>query len=105
VTLRFPSNLDGLPGHHWSRAMTMATPIAHKGANVGAKVLAATMVDLLENPGLIDAAWAYFRDEQLQGTVYEPFIGPDDAPAIEKNRDTMAEFRSRLEAFYYDPSR
>ncbi|MDX1577378.1 MAG: amidohydrolase, partial [Gemmatimonadota bacterium] len=32
VTLRFPSNIPGLQGHHWSNAIAMATPIAHKGA-------------------------------------------------------------------------
>jgi aminobenzoyl-glutamate utilization protein B len=105
VTLRYPSNVEGLPGHHWSRAMAMATPIAHKGVIAGAKVLAATMIDLIENPALLDAAWTYLREEQLAGTEYEPFIGPDDPPAIEKNRDTMAEFRDRLEAFYYDAAR
>ena len=63
------------------------------------------MIDLLENPELVEAAWAYFRDEQLAHTSYEPFIGPADPPAIEKNRDTMAEFRDRLEALYYDPER
>ncbi|MBA4160453.1 MAG: amidohydrolase, partial [Gemmatimonadetes bacterium] len=38
VTLRFPSNIPNLPGHHWSNAISMATPIAHKGATAGAKV-------------------------------------------------------------------
>lgn len=105
VTLRFPSNIGGLPGHHWLNAMAMATPIAHKGAVVGAKVLAATMLDLLEDEALREAAWRYFREEQSGDIQYEPFIGPDDPPAIEKNRATMAEFKDRLEGFYYDPAR
>ena len=105
VTMRFPSNIDGLPGHHWSNAMAMATPIAHKGAVAGAKVLAATMLDLLQDPGLIKDAWQYFREEQSSEVEYVPFIGPDDPPAIEKNHDTMAEFQDRLEEFYYDPSK
>lgn len=105
VTLRYPANVEGLPGHHWSRAMSMATPIAHKGITVGAKVLAATLIDLLQDPDLVDDAWEYFREEQLQGTVYEPFIGPDDPPAIEKNADTMAQFRDQLRQYYYDPTR
>ena len=41
VTLRFPSNIPGLPGHNWANAIAMATPIAHKGAIAGAKVQAA----------------------------------------------------------------
>jgi aminobenzoyl-glutamate utilization protein B len=105
VTLRYPSNVDGMTAHHWSSAMTMATPIAHKGATAGAKVVAATILDLLRNDELVTEAWRYFREEQLENTVYEPFIDADDAPAIEKNRETMAEFKGRLEELYYDPSR
>ena len=105
VTLRFPSNVDGLQFHHWSSAMAMATPIAHKGATAGAKVVATTMIDMLTEPELLEDAWTYFREEQTAGEEYQPFIGPDDPPAIEKNREIMAEFRDRLEPLYYDPSR
>lgn len=105
VTLRYPSNVSGLIGHHWSSAMAMATPIAHEGAVVGAKVIAATLLDLLQDRELRAEAWRYFRDTQLEGKVYEPFIGPDDPPAVDKNADTMAQFRDRLRPFYYDPSR
>ena len=105
VTLRYPSNVEGLIAHHWSSAMAMATPIAHKGATAGAKVVAATLLDLLQNDGLREDAWRYFREEQLKDIDYEPFIAADDPPAIEKNAGTMAEFRERLRAFYYDPMR
>ena len=50
VTLRYPSNIPGLPGHNWANAIAMATPIAHKGATAGAKVQAMTMLDLLLTP-------------------------------------------------------
>src|ERR1051326_6736485 len=50
VTLRFPSNIPGLPGHNWANAISMATPIAHKGATAGAKVMAMTMLDFLLRP-------------------------------------------------------
>lgn len=83
----------------------MATPIAHKGATQGAKVVAATVIDLLTDAALREAAWTYFREEQLQGQTYEAFVGPDDEPAIEKNAAIMAEFRERLSKFYYDSSR
>lgn len=104
VTLRFPSNVR-LQGHHWSSAMAMATPIAHKGATAGSKVLAATMLDLLQDASLVEDAWRYFREEQTKDIEYVPFIGPDDDPAIEKNAAIMAEFRERLKEYYYDPSR
>jgi aminobenzoyl-glutamate utilization protein B len=103
--LSYPSNVPGMTAHHWSSAMAMATPIAHKGATAGAKVIAATLLDLFGNSSLRADAQRYFRDEQLQGTTYEPFIGLDDAPPIEKNREIMAEFKDRLRALYYDPAR
>jgi aminobenzoyl-glutamate utilization protein B len=105
VTLRFPSNIEGRTGHHWSSAIAMATPIAHKGATVGAKVVATTVVDLLQDPELVDSAWRYFRDEQTEEEDYIPFITADDPPATEKNTDIMARYRKELEKTHYDPSR
>ena len=105
VTLRFPSNIEGRTGHHWSSAIAMATPIAHKGATAGAKVIAATLLDLLEDPSLRDAAWTYFRDEQTAKEGYVPFIGAEDPPAIEKNADIMARYKGALKPLHYDPSR
>ncbi len=57
VTLRFPSNIPGLPGHHWSNAIAMATPIAHKGVTAGAKAEAMTILDFLLQPELVAQAW------------------------------------------------
>ena len=74
VTLQYPSNLPSLPGHHWSNAITMATPVAHKGVTAGAKVLAMTMVDLLTQPALVRQAWDYFRDVQTKEIKYQPLI-------------------------------
>ncbi len=105
VTLRFPSNVDGLQFHHWSSAMAMATPIAHKGATAGAKVIAATMLDLLTDPALVEDAWRYFREEQTVDTQYVSFVGADDDPAIEKNAGIMAQYKEQLAELYYDPSK
>ena len=105
ITLRFPSNIDGRTGHHWSSAIAMATPIAHKGATAGAKVVAATMLDLIENEALVDDAWRYFREEQTADHTYTPFISDEDEPAIEKNAEIMQLYKDRLSEFYYDPSK
>lgn len=105
VTLRFPSNIEGRTGHHWSSAIAMATPIAHKGATAGAKVIAATMLDLLQSPGLVANAWSYYRDEQTANETYVPFISDNDPPAIEKNADIMEKYQGKLQEYYYDPSR
>lgn len=104
VTLRFPSNVS-LQGHHWSSAMAMATPIAHKGAVAGAKAIAATMLDLLQDPTLLENAWKYFNEEQTAEEQYMPFIADDDEPAIEKNAEIMNNYKDRLQEYYYDPKR
>ncbi len=102
VTLRYPSNIRGTTGHHWSSAIAMATPIAHKGAVQGAKVLAATILDLMTDEKLLKDAWTYFEEETLGEIVYKPFISATDVPAIEKNRGIMATHKENLKKFYYD---
>lgn len=105
VTLRFPSNIPGGPGHHWSEAIAMATPIAHKGATAGAKVLARTALELYLRPGALEEAWTYFDEEQTEGQEYRPLIGEDDPPPTDLNREIMERHRSELEQFYYDEER
>lgn len=105
VTLGYPSNIPGLQGHHWSNAVAMATPIAHKGVVAGAKVEAMTIMDFICNPPLIEDAWKYFREEQGMNTEYKPMVGEEDQPAIYLNEDIMAEFRPLLEKYYYDETR
>lgn len=105
VTLRFPSNIPGLQGHHWSNAIAMATPIAHKGVTAGAKVEAMTIIDFLTKPDLVKQAWDYFNNEQSKDTKYQPMISADDLPPIYLNEDKQNQFRSQLEKFYYDETK
>lgn len=105
INLNYPANIPGLPGHNWANAIAMATPIAHKGTNAGAKVLALTMVDLLTQPALVEKAWAYFRTEQTKDRQYQPLISAQDQPAIWLNKKIMAEYREPLKKFYYDSAR
>jgi aminobenzoyl-glutamate utilization protein B len=104
ITLRYPSNIPGMPGHNWANAMAMATPIAHKGAVAGAKAQALNLIDLLTKPEIVTAAKAYFA-EQTKQTQYIPLIEKDTPPAIWLNKETDDEFRPQLKKFYYDPSR
>ncbi len=105
VTLRFPSNIPGLQGHHWSNAIAMATPIAHKGVVAGAKVVGMTVIDFLMDNQLVEDAWTYFREEQGMEFDYVPMVTEDDQPAIYINTDIMEEFRPQLEPFYYDETK
>ena len=105
VTLRFPSNIPGATGHHWSSAVAMATPVAHKGATQGAKVYALTILDLLMRPDLVTAARDYFENVQGKQGKYQPLLRPQDKPAVWLNKDTMDRFKPELRKFYYDPAR
>lgn len=105
ITIRFPSNIPNMIGHHLTSAMAMATPIAHKGAVAGAKAVAMTVLDLVTTPTLVAAAKTYFRDVQQKSDTYAPLITPQDKPAIWLNEKVMRELRPEMEKFYYDPAR
>ena len=105
ITIRYPSNIPGLPGHNWANAVTMATPIAHKGVVAGAKVVGMTVIDLLTKPELVDQAWKYFRDVQTKDTKYQPLISPTDKPPTYLNKRIMDTYREQMRKFYYDPSK
>jgi aminobenzoyl-glutamate utilization protein B len=105
ITLRYPANISGTPGHNWANGIAMATPIAHKGSLAGAKVQALTLLDLLLQPKIVADAWTYFRDVQTKDTKYTPFILPTDQPATWLNAEIMARYRGEMQKFYYDPSK
>jgi aminobenzoyl-glutamate utilization protein B len=105
VTLRFPSNIPGLPGHNWSSAIAMATPIAHKGVVAGAKVQAMTILDLVTRPELVQQAWDYFNNEQTKEVKYIPFITKDTPAPIWLNKEILEKYRPEMKKYYYDPSR
>lgn len=105
ITLSFPSNIPGLPGHNWSSAIAMATPIAHKGVTAGAKAQAMTVLDLLLRPELVQQAWDYFRNEQTKNTQYQPILRPEDRPATWLNADILNKHRPEMRKYYYDPTK
>jgi aminobenzoyl-glutamate utilization protein B len=102
VTLAYPSNIAGTRAHHWTAAIAMATPVAHKGATQGAKVHAMTVLDLMTNPQLVASARDYFETVQGQQAKYQPLIRPEDVPATWLNKETMDRFRPELAKHYYD---
>ena len=83
----------------------MATPIAHKGVNAGARVQAMTALDLLLRPELVKSAHDYFENVQLKQRKYTPFIRPTDEPAIWINKGIMDRYRERMKQYYYDPAK
>ena len=97
----FPSNISGTEAHHWSAGIAPATPIAHKGEVVGAKVLAGTLVDLLTEPKHLVGAKKWFDKElAAAGIAYAPLLPKGTKPPLHLNREEMAKYRSRMKKFY-----
>lgn len=105
ITLNYPSNIPGLPGHNWANAISMATPIAHKGVVAGAKVQAMTMLDILLTPKVVADAWDYFNNVQTKTVKYHSFFTPTDKPPIWLNAEIMAKYRPEMRKYYYDPTK
>ena len=106
VTLRYPSNIPGGPGHNWANGVSMATPIAHKGVIAGAKVQAMTMLDILTASRARAEGLGLLPQRADQGReVQELHPRPDDKPAIWLNEKTMEKYRPQMKTLYYDPSK
>jgi aminobenzoyl-glutamate utilization protein B len=71
----------GAPWHAWPVVATAGMSIGHKGMLRAAKVLAATMVDLYEQPQALAAVQAEFKAKKAD-TVYEAYVpkGPPPVP-------------------------
>ena len=104
VVLRYPGNIPGMIGHHWSSGIAMATPIAHKGTTQGAKAQALTALDLLLNPQLLEAARQYFA-EQTKDTKWKSLIPEGATAPIHLNREKMERVRPQLQKLRYDPAK
>jgi aminobenzoyl-glutamate utilization protein B len=105
IVLHYPSNIPYLPGHSWANAITMATPIAHKGVVAGAKVQAMTLYDLMTKPELLAAAEDYFVNVQTKDVKYRSLVRAEDKPAIWLNKATMEKYRPEMQKYYYDSSK
>lgn len=97
--LSFPSNGPGVQAHNWSAGILPATSIAHKGEVAGAKVLAASLLDLLTSPELIQKAKAQFQEDTKE-TKYFSLLPPDAKPPLDLNREMMEKYRAEMREFY-----
>ncbi len=68
------------PWHSWAVVACGGMSIGHKGMLQAAKALGMTMVDLFENPDLVEKVKSEYR-ERKGNTVYEPII-PEGPPPI-----------------------
>jgi aminobenzoyl-glutamate utilization protein B len=67
----------GTAAHHWAQTACAAHPVGYKGMAIAAKVLAASAVDALADPGIVRAA----RDDFKVQTKGKPYVSPLPADA------------------------
>lgn len=74
---------EGVPWHSWATSASHGTMAGFKGAQVAAKVLTLTAIDLLTDKKLRDQAKAYF-DEKTGGKAYESPLPKDQQVTLPK---------------------
>jgi aminobenzoyl-glutamate utilization protein B len=99
VKFYYPGNIPNIGYHHWAAGVALATPIAHKGAVAGAKVLAGSALDFLTRPEMVAEAWTTFKQE-LGGTEYKPLLPVGQDPPADLNHDLMEAFRPAMREHY-----
>jgi aminobenzoyl-glutamate utilization protein B len=95
ATLNFPGVVPGAIGHHWSTVTSNYGPAAWKGLNAGAKVMAATALDLLTKPKLLDEIKKEFA-EYSKDHPYKSFLPEGAKPPLDLNKELMNKYREAM---------
>jgi aminobenzoyl-glutamate utilization protein B len=82
VEARVATHAIGTPGHSWQIVAQGKSPAAHKGMVHAAKIMAATGIEALTDPTLIDRAKADIR-ERTSKTPYVCPIPPEVNPPLQ----------------------
>ncbi len=88
LTLTVATSPKAAPWHAWPVVATGGMSIGHKGLTLAAKVLAATMVDLYEQPAALAAVRADF-EERKGDVVFKAYL-PDGPPPIPKQNSAQS---------------
>ncbi len=97
--VNFPASVPGIGYHEWKAAVTPVSSISHKGQVVGAKVLAASVIDLMTSPELLQKAHAEFEAETKK-TPYVSLLPADVQPPVDLNRADMEKYRPEMRKSY-----
>lgn len=101
ATIRFPGIASGAQGHHWSTVACGFGSTAWKGANAGAKAMAASAIDLFTKPDALQAIRKEFA-EYSKTHPYKSFLPADAKPPLEFYDKLMTQYRPAMEAFYLE---
>lgn len=95
ATLNFPGIVPGAIGHHWSTVTCNYGTAAWKGLNTGARVMAATAIDLLTKPKVLAEIKAEFT-EYSKTHPYKSFLPQGAKPPLDLNRELMEKYREAM---------
>jgi aminobenzoyl-glutamate utilization protein B len=98
-TLDFAAAVPGVSPHNWQAGVMPTSSIAHKGTVNGAKILAASILDLVNSPEIVEQAKARFR-EDTRGTPYVSLMPPEAKPPVDMNREMMEAYRPAMRKYY-----
>jgi aminobenzoyl-glutamate utilization protein B len=96
ATLNFPGGVPGEIGHHWSTTASGYGSAAWKGLNSGAKVIAATAIDLITKPELVEEVKKEFQ-ESTRDHPYKSFLPAGAKPPLGMNKELMDKYDDLLE--------
>ncbi len=96
ATLRFPGGVPGMIGHHWSAVSAYYGSAAWKGLNTGAKVMAATAIDLLTDKEKLESIKEEF-EEYSKDHPYKSLLPEDAEPPLYLNRELMEKYGPLME--------
>lgn len=97
--MAFPASVPGIQYHNWQAGVTPTMSIAHKGTVAGAKVMAASLIDLLTSAELRQKARTEFESATTR-TKYFSLLPADARPPLDLNRDMMERYRPAMQQFY-----
>lgn len=97
--MTFPGSVPGIGYHAWPAAVTPTSTMAHKGMVAATKVMAASALDLLTSPELLQRAKTEFA-EQTKDTKYFPLIPDTAKPQLDLNKEVMDRLRPEMTKFY-----
>ncbi|MGM0465643.1 MAG: amidohydrolase [Acidobacteriota bacterium] len=101
ATLLFPGRVPGTIAHHWSAVASNYGSTAWKGLNAGAKVMAATAIDLYLNEKSLNAIKEEFRAYEKKHP-YKSFLPEDSEPPLDLNKELMEKWRPKMEEYYLE---
>ncbi len=98
ATLSFPGQVPEIISHHWSSVASNFGSTAWKGLNAGAKVMAATVIDLFKKPKELEKIREEFAAYQKEHP-YKPFLPENAEPPLELNKELMEKWRPKMEEY------